>query len=93
LVVGEPAAAVNVTIEAPASTVVEAGTVTKALFDDSATIEPLEGAGAEIVTVHVALAPDSMVEGEHIRLDTVVAVTVSDVAAVVAFSEAVSVAD
>ena len=93
MVVGEPAAAVNVTIEAPASTVVEAGTVTKALFDDSATIEPLEGAGAEIVTVHVALAPEAMVAGEHVRFDTVAAAIVSDVVAVVAFSEAVSVAD
>jgi hypothetical protein len=93
LVVGEPAAAVKVTLEAPASTVAEAGTVTKASFDDSATTEPLEGAGAEIVTVQVALAPEAMVAGEHVRLDTVVAVTVNDVAAVVAFSEAVSVAD
>ena len=93
MVVGEPAAAVNVAIEAPASTVAEAGTVSEALFDDSATTEPFEGAGAEIVTVHVALAPEAMVAGEHVRLDTAVAVTVSDAVAVVAFSEAVSVAD
>jgi hypothetical protein len=92
LVVGEPAAAVKVTLEAPASTVVEAGTVTKALFDDSATIEPLEGAGAEIVTVHVALAPEAMVAGEQVRLDTADPVMVSDVAAVVPLSEAVRVA-
>jgi hypothetical protein len=85
--------AVNVAVEAPASTVTEAGTLTEALLEDSATVEPLAGAGAEIVTVHVALAPDSILAGEHVTLDTAAAVTVSDAVAVVPFSEAVSVAD
>jgi hypothetical protein len=93
LVAGEPAVAANVAVEAPASTVTDAGTVTKALFDDSATLEPLEGAGAEIVTVHVEFAPEAMLAGEHIRLDTAVAVTVNDAVAVVPFSEAISVTD
>jgi hypothetical protein len=86
-----PAEAVNAAVEAPGCTVTETGTVTKGLFEESATIDPLAAAGAEIVTVQAEVAPEAMVAGEHVRLDTVVAVTVNDVAAVVAFSEAVSV--
>ena len=93
MAVGEPAVAVNVALEAPAGTVTDAGTLTEALFDERATTEPLEGAGAEIVTVHVALAPEATVAGEHVRFDIVAAVIVSDAVAVVPFSEAVSVAD
>ena len=84
---------VNVAPEAPAGTVTEVGTPTKALLDDNATTEPLPGAGAEIVTVQVVFAPEATVAGEHVRLDTAAAVTVSDAAAVVAFSEAVTIAD
>ena len=84
--------AVNVAVEAPASTVTEAGTLIIVLFDNNVTTEPLGGAAAEMVTVQVALAPEAMLAGEHVRLDTAVAVTVSDVVAVVPFSEAVSVA-
>ncbi len=80
-------------VEVPAVTVTDAGTLTEALFEDSATIEPLEGAGAEIVTVHVAFAPEATVTGQHFKPDTAVAVTVSDTVAVVPFSEAVTVAD
>ena len=90
---GDPAAAANVALEAPAGTVTEGGTLAKVLFDNSAMIEPLAGAGAEIVTAQVALAPEATVAGEHIRLDTAVAVTVNDAVAVVPFSEAVSVTD
>ena len=93
MVVGEPAVALNVAVEVFAGRVTEAGTLTKAVFDDSATTEPPAGAGAEIVTVQVALAPETRVAGEHVRLDTVAAVTASDAAAVVPFSEAVSDAD
>ena len=89
----ETAVAVKLAVEAPAGTFTEAGTVSEALFEDNAATEPPAGAGAEIVTVQVALAPEAMVAGEHVRLDTAVAVTVSDAVAVVAFSEAVSVAD
>lgn len=85
--------AVNVALETPASTVAEAGTPTIVLFDKRATIEPADGAGCDKVIVHVALAPEATVAGEHVRLDTAVAVTVSDSVAVVAFSKAVSVAD
>jgi len=85
--------AMNVAPEAPAGTVAEAGTLTVRLFEESATTEPLAGAGAEIVTVHVEFAPEATVAGEHVRLDTAAAVTVSDVVTVVAFSEAVTVAD
>ena len=85
--------AMNVAPEAPAGTVTEVGTPTIVLFDERATMEPPAGAGAEIVTVQVELAPDATVAGEHVRLDTAVAVTVNDVVTVDAFSEAVSVAD
>ena len=93
MAVGDPAVAVNVAVEVPPATVTEAGTLTKVLFDDSATTEPLEGAEAEIVTVHVEFAPEVTVAGEHVRLDTAVAVTVSDAVADVPYIEAVSVAD
>ena len=85
--------AANVTLEAPASTVAEAGTLTIVLFDERATTEPADGAGCDNVTVHVALAPDSTLPVEHVRLDTAVAVTVMDAVAAAPFSEAVSVAD
>ncbi|MGD0616312.1 MAG: hypothetical protein ABSB67_01470 [Bryobacteraceae bacterium] len=80
-------------VEVPGGTVTEAGTLTEALFEDNATTEPPAGAGAEIKTVQVALAPEATVACEHVRFDTVAAVTVSDAAAVDAFSEAVTVAD
>ena len=85
--------AVNVVVEVFAGAVTDVGTLSTALFDDSATIEPLAGAGAEIVTVHVALAPEATVAGEHVKFDTVAAVIVSDATAVDAFNEAVNVAD
>jgi hypothetical protein len=93
LVVGEPALAVNIAVEEPATAVTEAGTLTIGLFDERATTDPLAGAGVEIVTVQVALAPEARLTGEHVRLDTAVAVTDSDAVAVDAFSEAVTVAD
>jgi hypothetical protein len=82
----------KLTVAAPAGTVTEGGTLTIVLFDERATIEPPGEAGCDNVTVHVAPAPEAMLAGEHIRLDTVVAVTVNDAVAVVAFSEAVRVA-
>ena len=93
MAVGEPAVAVNVAVVAAAGTVTDEGTVTAELVDDRATLNPLAGAGAEIVTAQVALAPEATVAGEHVRFDTVAAVIVSDAVAVVPFSEAVSVAD
>ena len=92
MAVGDPAVAVNVAVEVPPGTVTEAGTLTKVLFDDSATTEPLEGAGAEIVTVQVEFAPEATVAGEHVRLDTAIPVMLSDAVAVVPFSEAVTIA-
>ena len=85
--------AVNVAMEVFAGTVTDVGTLSTAVFEESATTEPLAGAGAEIVTVQTALAPEATVVGEQVRPDTVAAVTVSDAEAVVEFSEAVSVAD
>ena len=89
----EAAATVKLAVDVPPRTFTEAGTLTETLLDDNATTEPLAGAGAEIVTVQVALAPDATVAGTHARLDTAVAVTASDAVAVVPFSEAVRVAD
>jgi len=85
--------AVKLAVKVPAKTFTEAGTLTKVMLDDSATTEPLEGAGAEIVTVQVELASEATVAGEHVRFDTAVAVTVSGAVVMVPFSEAVSVAD
>jgi len=83
--------AVKLAVEVPPGMVTEAGTLTHVLFDERATIEPLVGAGEEIVTVQVPLAPEATVAGEHCRVDTAVAVTVNDAVTVIAFSEAVSV--
>ena len=88
----EPAVAVKLAVAVPFGTVTEAGTLSAALFEDSATVAPLAGAGAEIVTMHVEFAPEATV-AEHVRFDTVVAVIVSCVAADVPFNEAVSDAD
>lgn len=61
---GEPAVAENVTLEAPAGTVTDAGTVRKLLLLESETARLLE-AGAERPTVQVALAPAARVLGLH----------------------------
>jgi hypothetical protein len=91
LLVGEPAVAVNVALEAPAGTVAEAGTLTHVLFDKRAITEPFAGAGAEIVTVQMEFAPDAMLAGEHRNADTVMTggASVSDVDAEVPLEEAV----
>ena len=91
MVAGDPAVTVNVAVGAPAGTVAEAGTFTKVLFDDNATIEPLAEAGAEIVTVQMEFAPDAMLAGEHCNADTVMTggASVSDVDAEVPLEEAV----
>jgi hypothetical protein len=93
LLVGEPAVATNAAMEAFAGTVTDIGTLNAALFEDNATIHPLVGAGAEIVTVQMEFAPEATVAGEQFRLDNAAAVTVNDAVAVVPFSEAVRVAD
>jgi hypothetical protein len=81
--------AVNVAVVAAAGTVTDEGTVTAELVDDRTTLDPLAGAGAEIVTVQMEFAPEATVAGEQFRLDTVAAVMVNVAAAVVPFSEAV----
>jgi hypothetical protein len=84
---------VKVAVEAFAGTVTDMGTLSTALFDESVTTEPLAGAGPEIVTVQMEFAPEAMLAGEHVRLDTATPVMVSHAAAVVPLSEAVRVAD
>jgi hypothetical protein len=51
----------------PAATTTEAGTVRAGLFADSVTVLPPAGAADEIVTVHVALAPEAILAGEHCK--------------------------
>lgn len=93
MVWGAPAEAGNAAVEAPGSTVTDGGTVTTGLLEESATIEPLAGAGAEIVTLQVEVAPETTADGEHVTFNTLVAVIVSCAAADVPFSEAVSIPD
>jgi hypothetical protein len=84
--------AVNVAVDAAAATVTNEGTVTAELVDDSATLNPLAGAAAEIVTVQAEVEPEIRPVGEHATFNTVVAVRVSCVEADVPFIEAVTVA-
>jgi len=51
-----PAVAVNIAVVAPAATITEAGTDSKALLLDSETRVPPAGAACDIVTVQVDVA-------------------------------------
>ena len=78
-----PAAAVKVADAAPAAMVTEAGTVSKALLSDSATMAPPVGAGWFRVTVHVVEVPESIVVGlqaRSVRLGETIVVIVPPVA-------------
>ena len=66
-----PAVAVKLPVVAPATTVTEAGIVSAALLFEIVTALPPVGAAAEIITVHVEVAPDTTVAGEHATEDTV----------------------
>lgn len=90
---GAPAEALNAAVEAPGGNVTDAGTVTKALFDERATIVPLKGAGAESITAQAEVAPEPTAAGEHVSFNMVVEVTVSCAEADVPFMDAVSVVD
>lgn len=61
----EPAVAVKLALLDPAATITVLGTVSAALFEESATVAPPLAAAAEIVTVHEAAPPDATVDGEH----------------------------
>jgi hypothetical protein len=65
--VGLPAVALKVAEAAAAATVTEAGTVSKALLSDSATIVPPVGAAWFRVTVHVVEARGRRVAGLQVR--------------------------
>ncbi len=73
--------AVNVAVEAFAGTVTDVGTLSAALFDDSATIDPPANAGKASVTVQVEVAPDDRLASEQCNADTVITggASVSDV--------------
>ena len=91
MVAGEPAVAVNVAVRLFAGTLSDAGTLSIALFEDSATVTPPANAGNASVTVQVEFAPDVMLAGEHCNADTVITggASVRDVDADVPLYEAV----
>ena len=60
-----PAVAVNVPVVELAATVTEAGMVRLALLDDRDTVVPPVGAALDKVTVHVLVALEVRVLGEH----------------------------
>ena len=89
------AVAVNFAVAPPAATVTDAGAVsTELLDDDTATVEPAEGAAADRVIVQLEVLPDSTDAGAQASPVTVgrVGVTVIVDVAVLAFREAVTVA-
>ena len=55
----------------PAPTVTEAGTVRRALFEETATADPPAGATFDNVTVQVEIAVESRLVGEHCKEETV----------------------
>ena len=78
---------------APAATATDAGTVSAALLDESATVAPLPWAGSASVTVQVDVALAANEFGVHTRLDTVTnGVTVREALAELPFNAAVNVA-
>ena len=79
-----PAVAVKFAVVAPAVTVIEAGTVSAALFEESPTEAPPVNAARESVTVQVDVPPDATELGEHDTPDTAGAggVTVTEAVAV-----------
>lgn len=87
------AEAVKVAVEAPAATVTDTGSVTKALLSDSVTTAPPAGALPVNVTVHMADVPEPSAVGVQVRALSVT-VSVKPIEAVFAlpFNAAVSVA-
>ena len=65
-----PAVAVKFALEAPADTVTELGTETRALLLDSETEAPPLGAAPESVTVQVVDCPEPRLLGLHDKPDT-----------------------
>jgi hypothetical protein len=72
---------VKVAVEVFAGTLTHAGTLSIALFDDSATAAPPANAGNASVTVQMEVAPDDRLAGEQCNPDTVITggASVSDV--------------
>jgi hypothetical protein len=66
-----PAAALKPADAAPAGTVTEAGTASRALFEERATAAPPEGAAALSVTVQVVAAPEARLEAAHCSEESV----------------------
>jgi hypothetical protein len=75
--------------------VTEAGVLSAALLLETVTTEPPAGADEDRVTVHVELAPEATLVGEHCRAETVGATGVTVTAAVLElpFKVAVTVTD
>src|SRR5579872_3388265 len=76
LVNSDPAVAVNVAVDEPPATVIDAGTVsTLAIPPVIVTVEPPVGAAWFIVTVHVVPAFDARLDDKHVRPVTVIGAT------------------
>jgi len=67
-----PAVTIKLPVVAPAAIVTDDGIVSAALLSEIATAVAPEGAAVEIVTVHVEVAPDTTVAGEHATAETAV---------------------
>jgi hypothetical protein len=75
LAVSAPAAAVKVAEATPAGTVTLAGSVTRELLSDSATMAPPDAAGWFKVTVQVLLLPETIVPGLQATDETSIGAT------------------
>lgn len=67
----EPAVALKLALEEPAATVTPAETVNTVLLSEIATAAPPAGAAEDSVTVQLVDPPDTTVEGEHCKFETV----------------------
>ena len=77
----------------PAATITEAGTASAELLLEVETAKPPARAGPESVTVHIDVAPEARLAGEHCKADTVSGggVTVRDVVLEPPLADAVTV--
>ena len=93
--VTEPAVAVKLAVEEPPATVTDAGVVSNEVLSEIVTVDPPVGAAADSVTIQLELEPDTTLEGEHARLETVnvIGVTVTAAVAELPFNAAVTVTD
>ena len=73
MAVTEPAVALNVAVVEPGATVTDPGVVSAELLSETVTLTPPLGAAADRVTLHEELEPEAMLDGEHCKLEMLVA--------------------